>query len=83
MAAKARTYSVDKLHDFAENDSYETCEIKNSRGNATDVQSAAEALKHDSVWMGKGGYLYVSRSHLAGCHSSISSDYAAVNDKQI
>jgi hypothetical protein len=55
MAAWVRAYSIDKLHDFAENDSYETCEIKNLRGDATDVQSAAEALKHDNVWMGKGG----------------------------
>jgi hypothetical protein len=49
MAARVRAYSVDKLHDFTENDSYETCEVKNSRGDATDVQSAAEALKHDNV----------------------------------
>jgi hypothetical protein len=55
MATWARTYSIDKLHDFAENDSCGTYKIKNLRGDTTDVQSAAEALKHDSVWMGKGG----------------------------
>jgi len=55
MAAWARTYGVDKLHNFAKNDGWEICEIRNSTGNATNVQSAAEALKHDRVWMGKGG----------------------------
>jgi hypothetical protein len=49
MAAQARAYSVDKLHDFAENACCKTCEFRNLREKASNVQSAAEALKHDSV----------------------------------
>jgi len=53
MASRARTHCVDGLDDFAENISYKTDEIKNLRGRVTYVQSAAEALKHESVLMGK------------------------------
>ena len=54
MAPQVRAYSVDKLHDFAENVSCKTREIRNLKRRATNIQSVAEALKQDSVLMGRG-----------------------------
>src|SRR6267142_1955550 len=81
MATLVRMHSIDCLHDLAEDVGYRTCEVKKNLRGTTDIQSVAEALKHESVLIGNGEQLYPSgsRSRFAGCHSSVSSDCEGIN----